>query len=44
MLHLKSRPADKAFMLDIISTVMDRNHVYFTKDYMPPKKKSGIQA
>jgi hypothetical protein len=44
MVHLKLRPADKAFMLDIIATVTDRNHRYFAKDYLPPKKDSSIKA
>jgi len=44
MLYLKSHPADKAFMLDVISTVTDRNHRYFAKDYLPPKKNSAIKA
>jgi hypothetical protein len=43
MNHLKCRPADKAFMLDIISTVTDRNHRYFAKDYLPPKKHTAIK-
>jgi len=27
-------------MLDVISTLTDRNHQYFSKDYLPPKKKT----
>ena len=40
MLHLKNRAGDKQFMLDVLSTVTDRNHAYFAKDYLPPKKIS----
>jgi hypothetical protein len=42
MMHLKHRAGDKDFMLDVISTVTDRNHAYFAKDYLPPKKNSSI--
>ena len=35
--HLYKRPADVAWMLDIIAT-MDENHEYFKKDYTKPKK------
>jgi hypothetical protein len=36
--HLKSRPGDKQFMLDVISTLCDGNHEYFQKDYIAPKR------
>ena len=42
--HLKHSAGDKAFMLDVLSTVTDRNHPFFAKDYLPPKKISSIQA
>ena len=44
MEHLKHSAGDKAFMLDVLSTVTDRNHPFFAKDYLPPKKISSIQA
>ena len=40
--HLKFRAGDKQFMLDLLSTVTDRNHAYFAKDYLPPKKNMSI--
>jgi len=43
MTHLKFRAGDKQFMLDVLSTLTDRNHAYFAKDYLPPKKNSSIQ-
>ena len=42
MMHLKLRAGDKQFMLDVLSTVTDRNHAYFAKDYLPPKKNMSI--
>jgi hypothetical protein len=39
--HLKEREGDKAFMLDVISTLMQGNHPYFSKDYVPPKRISA---
>ena len=40
MTHLKLRDGDKAFMLDVISTLTSGNHIYFNKDYVPPKRVS----
>jgi len=42
MIHLKDHAGDKEFMLDVISTVTDRNHAYFAKDYLPPKKNNSV--
>ena len=42
MTHLKFRAGDKQFMLDVLSTLTDRNHPYFAKDYLPPKKNMSI--
>ena len=39
--HLKLREGDKAFMLDVISTLTQGNHIYFNKDYVPPKRVSA---
>ena len=32
--HLKERAGDKAFMLDVIATLTQGSHTYFSKDYL----------
>ena len=32
--HLKEREGDKAFMLDVISSLTQGSHTYFSKDYL----------
>jgi len=39
--HLKQRPADKDFMLDVLSTIFKGQHHYFAKDYRPPPKRTA---
>ena len=36
--HLRIRAGDKQFMLDYLSTICDREHPYFAKDYRAPKR------
>ena len=40
--HLRARAGDKEFMLDYLSTICDRDHPYFAKDYRPPKRQSAF--
>ena len=40
--HLRARAGDKQFMLDYLSTICDRDHPYFAKDYRPPKRQSAF--
>ena len=37
--HLKKRAGDKEWMLKVLGHLSDRNHPFFAKDYIPPKKQ-----
>jgi len=41
--HLAARAGDKQFMLDYLSTICDREHPFFSKDYRPPKRQSNFK-
>ena len=38
--HLKKRAGDKEWMLKVLGHLSDRNHPFFAKDYVPPKKQN----
>ena len=40
--YLSLAPGDKVWMLDILSTLVNRNHPFFAKDYVPPARRSAI--
>ena len=41
LIELTHRPADKSFMLDLLSTVTGGTHLFFTRDYVPHRKAAN---
>ena len=36
--NLKLRAGDERFMMELLAHITNRDHYFFKKDYMPPKK------